>query len=153
MQRKILAYVRQNAIALLALFVALGGSSYAAIAINGSQIRNKSIGAVKFDPNSVAASIKAWAIVYAGSNSAGSSASSSRVSVRAINQGETITWLHRRFGAHCTAYATAQPVPAHGVFGSVSAHLDGPAGALTLYGFGPDQVGRPQSAYAMVVCP
>ena len=153
MPRKILAYVRRNAIALLALFVALGGTSYAALTINGSQIRNKSIGAVKFDPRSVAASIKAWAIVNAGSDSASASASSSQVRVRAIGSGEVITWNHVRFGSKCMAFATTQPVASRGPFGSVTAQFDRSAGVLTLYGFGPDQNGRPQSAYVMIVCP
>ncbi len=67
---RLLAHARQNFVAYLALFVALGGTSYAALTINGSQIRNRSIDAVKLNPQSIAASVKAWAIVQAGRNSA-----------------------------------------------------------------------------------
>jgi hypothetical protein len=37
------AWVRRNAIALLALFVALGGTGYAAVAINGKQLKNGTV--------------------------------------------------------------------------------------------------------------
>src|ERR1700723_3135636 len=40
---RIASFVRHNAIALAALFVALGGTGYAAVTINGSSIRNGSI--------------------------------------------------------------------------------------------------------------
>ena len=95
---RLLAHARQNLVAYLALFVALGGTSYAALTINGSQIRNRSIDAVKLNPKSIAASVKAWAIVQADSSERKASAASSRVRVSAIATGESITWPHRRFG-------------------------------------------------------
>jgi hypothetical protein len=39
---KVIRFARQNAIALTALFVALGGTGYAAAAINGKNIKNGS---------------------------------------------------------------------------------------------------------------
>jgi hypothetical protein len=44
---RIASFVRHNAIALVALFVALGGTGYAAVTINGSSIRNGSIAGKK----------------------------------------------------------------------------------------------------------
>src|SRR6202034_63002 len=41
------AFLKQNAIALAALFVALGGTGYAAVTINGSSIKNGSIAGKK----------------------------------------------------------------------------------------------------------
>jgi hypothetical protein len=35
----------------------------------------------------------------------------------------------------------------------VSSQFDAAHGRLTLLGFGPDEVGRPQPAYVMIVCP
>ncbi len=46
-QSRIASFVRHNAIALVALFVALGGTGYAAVTINGSSIRNGSIAGKK----------------------------------------------------------------------------------------------------------
>jgi hypothetical protein len=44
--RRLLVHIRRNAVAYVALFVALGGTSYAAF-----DIPNHSIDPVKFDPN------------------------------------------------------------------------------------------------------
>ena len=59
-------HLRSNAIAYLALFVALGGTSYAVInlpanSVGARQIKNQSITRVKLDPSSIAGSIRYWA--------------------------------------------------------------------------------------------
>jgi hypothetical protein len=46
-------FISRNAIALIALFVALGGSSYAALRISGSQIDNRSISGKKLKRNTL----------------------------------------------------------------------------------------------------
>jgi hypothetical protein len=46
-------FIRRNAIALIALFVALGGTSYAALSINGSQIENRSVSGKKLKRNTL----------------------------------------------------------------------------------------------------
>jgi hypothetical protein len=66
----LLRYVRANAIAFLALFVALGGAGYAAISIprnsvGAAQLRNHSIDPVKFDSKFIGGSVRAWAYVSA----------------------------------------------------------------------------------------
>lgn len=159
MPRKIAAYLRQNLLALLALFVALGGTSYATLQISGSQIRNRSIDAVKLDPKSISASVKAWVDVAAGVTGAGRNvarvvASSSRVRVQPVSNGELITWPHRRFNRRCVVSATAQPEagPMGGPFGVVTAVFNPGVGQLTLYG-GDLARTHPQSAFVMVVCP
>jgi len=150
---KTLTFIRRNAIALLALFVALGGTSYAALTISGSQIRNRSIDAVKLNPKSISASIRAWVIVYGDSTTASAGPSSSRVRVRSIGTGEVISWLHRSFARSCLPMTTPLGSPTTGGYGSVSTQFDASHGTLTLFGFGPDKVGRPQPAYVMIVCP
>jgi hypothetical protein len=63
---RILDYVRQHAIAVLALvcsILALAGSSYAAFTINGSQIVNHTITPSKFSPKFINGDIRAWAVV------------------------------------------------------------------------------------------
>ena len=149
---KILTFIRHNAIALVALFVAIGGSSYAALSINGSQIRNGTINAVKLDPTSIAGSIRAWAIVYGDDFKATAGPASSRIRVRSFATGETITWVNRHFAQDCLPMATPfAAVPAN--YGSVASQFDAAHGSLTLFGFGPDKVGRPQPAYVAIVCP
>ena len=150
---KTLIFIRDNAIALAALFVALGGTSYAALTINGSQIRNRTIDAIKLNPQTISASIRSWAIVYAGTNTASASASSSRVRVSVTGTGELITWSRRRFARNCMVSATPHITVSSGPYSSVSAQFDPSHGSVLLYGFGPDKPGRPASAYVMIVCP
>lgn len=151
--RPITAHIRRNTVGYLALFVALGGTSYATLTISGSQIRNGTIGAVKLNPQSISASIRAWAIVYADGSGASAGPSSSPVQVRATGTGEVVTWKHQRFKRNCMASATPQMTVGSGPYGAVSTQFDPSHGHLTLYGFGPDKVGRPQAASVMVVCP
>src|SRR3954467_13795967 len=47
------AWARRNAIALLALFVALGGTGYAAVAINGKQLKNGTVTGKKLKRDTV----------------------------------------------------------------------------------------------------
>jgi len=66
MPRKLLAYVRQNTIALLALFVALGGTSYAAISlprnsVGARQIRNHTITPGKLNAAGTGGYVLDWA--------------------------------------------------------------------------------------------
>jgi hypothetical protein len=65
---RILQHARGNAIAYLALFVALSGTSYAALnlpagSVGARQLKNHSIDPVKLDPKLIAGSVRAWAIV------------------------------------------------------------------------------------------
>ena len=66
MLTRLLHLIRHNAIALIALFVALGGTSYAALnlpanSVGTPQLKNRSVTASKLNPSSVAASVRAWA--------------------------------------------------------------------------------------------
>ena len=65
---RILTHLRRNAVAYIALFVALGGTSYAAInlpagSVGNRQLQNHAIDPVKLNPGTIAASIRAWANV------------------------------------------------------------------------------------------
>src|SRR2546421_7624502 len=68
---RILSHLRGNVVAYLALFVALGGTSYAAVAlpansVGARQIRNHSITPVKLNPRRIGASVRAWAVIQDG---------------------------------------------------------------------------------------
>lgn len=65
-----LRHVRSNLVAYLALFVALGGTGYAAVAlpagsVGARQIRNHVIQPVKLDPNYIDGNVRVWASVSA----------------------------------------------------------------------------------------
>ncbi|MGI8557859.1 MAG: hypothetical protein ACR2ND_06070 [Solirubrobacteraceae bacterium] len=66
----LLAHARRNAIAYVALFVALGGTSYAAAtlpdgSVGNQQLRNHSITPVKLDRNAIGGYVRYWARVSA----------------------------------------------------------------------------------------
>src|SRR5205807_7819018 len=68
---RIITHLRGNAVAYLALFVALGGTSYAAFtlpanSVGTKQIRNHSITPIKLDPKRIGASVRAWAVIQNG---------------------------------------------------------------------------------------
>jgi hypothetical protein len=80
---KLLAHARSNAIAYLALFVALGGTSYAAFslpagsvgtrqlrngAVTSKKVANGSITPAKLDSNHISGSIAMWARISASGN-------------------------------------------------------------------------------------
>ena len=67
---RIINHLRRNLIGYIALFVAIGGTSYAASAlppnsVGGPQLKNHAIDPVKFDPRYINGSVAAWAIVGA----------------------------------------------------------------------------------------
>lgn len=75
---RVIAHLRSNLIGWLALFVALGGTGYAAISIprnsvGAAQIRNRSITPAKLNPNSIGGSVRAWAIIRANATVVASS--------------------------------------------------------------------------------
>jgi hypothetical protein len=66
--KRILQHLRSNAVGYLALFVALGGTSYAAFSlpagsVGARQIKNHTITPVKLDGRFVNGNVRAWAIV------------------------------------------------------------------------------------------
>ncbi len=67
---RVISHVRANTVAYLALFVALGGTSYAASnlpanSVGNRQIRNHSIDPDKLNPRYIRGSIRIWASVAA----------------------------------------------------------------------------------------
>jgi hypothetical protein len=61
-------HLRANVVAYLALFVALGGTSYAAVnlptgSVGTRQIKNHSITPIKFDASDIKASVRYWAVI------------------------------------------------------------------------------------------
>ncbi len=64
---KALQHARENLVAYLALFIALGGTSYAAVnlpagSVGSRQLRNHSISPIKFDPQFINGTTRAWVV-------------------------------------------------------------------------------------------
>ena len=64
-------HLRSNLVAYVALFVALGGTSYAAVSLPANsvgtrQIKNHSITPIKLDPGKFGAYVRAWAVIQGG---------------------------------------------------------------------------------------
>ena len=63
---RVLNHFRSNVVAYVALFVALGGTSYAAISlpagsVGNRQLKNHSISPIKFERGSIAGYVRDWA--------------------------------------------------------------------------------------------
>src|SRR5437764_3295677 len=141
------AHLRSNVVGYLALFVALGGTSYAAAnlssnSVGARQIRRHSITPSKFNPKLIAGSIRAWVNVQWRGRRLVANGSSSRVRIVTVSDGEGITWPHRHFRRNCMPMVTPRVnftgATARG--GTVTADFDprNPPGAfLFLNGFGP----------------
>jgi hypothetical protein len=97
---RIVSHLRANVIAYLALFVALGGTSYAAFALPANsvgtkQIRNHSITPIKLDPGKIAASVRAWAVIQDGTKVIASKPRARILSWDASNATGVLSWGSR----------------------------------------------------------
>jgi hypothetical protein len=64
--RRVVTHLRSNVVAYLALFVALGGTSYAALnlpanSVGTKQLKNGAVTPAKLDPTNISGSVRAWA--------------------------------------------------------------------------------------------
>jgi hypothetical protein len=167
---KSLTFIRHNAIALLALFVALGGTSYAALSlpagsVGTSQLRNRAVtsrklakGAVtaaNLDPKSIAGRIADWAQIRADGHV---TASRPRASVSMTDPARglfRISW-HRSISSGCIAVANPTNVPT--VLGSTSASAFGLGGqnsatSLLISTFDASGNNVPVNVNVVVICP
>jgi hypothetical protein len=107
---KLVSHLRHNAIAYLALFVALGGTSYAAYSLPAGsvgtrQLRNHAIEPVKLNRSLIGGYIRAWVSVdETGHEIAGSRGVAVRPSD--VAPGYTAVVWHQRPHARCEVLAT-----------------------------------------------
>lgn len=113
---KILCHVKSNVIAYLALFVALGGTGYAAASlpkgsVGNRQIKNHAVTPIKFDKGSIAGYVKAWAKISGNGTIAASRPSAHLISwqTTAPFPGGLIGWSES-IPASCFAIATTSSV-------------------------------------------
>jgi hypothetical protein len=162
---RVLKHVRSNLVAYLALFVALGGASYAAVSlpagsVGARQLKDRAITAAKLNPGSVAASIRAWAnLTWASGWRVQASSRDIRVATDAL--GETVTWRHTRFANNCMAAVTPQrnfgpggPGGTGTLDGYVSTFFNPHGGVLQIDGLSSDgQTRQAQGVTILIVCP
>jgi hypothetical protein len=118
-----LQHLRRNAVAYLALFIALTGTSYAALTIpknseGASQIRNHVIAPIKLDGKALGGYVLYWAQVNAHGAVLASRPRSARTTTWNDNPalgllGGPVTW-NRAIPNTCFALATAAQLPVPG---------------------------------------
>ena len=163
--RAILTHLRGNVVAYIALFVALGGTSYAAInlpagSVGTRQLKNRAVTAAKLNPTSVAASVRAWSILTWTGDAWSVKASSSDIHVVTAGVGEVVSWRHTRFASNCMASVTPQrnfgpgaPGGPHTLDGYISTSFDPHQGQLQIDGIAADGAHQAQSVAVLIVCP
>jgi hypothetical protein len=160
--RRILTEVRSNVVAYVALFIALSGTSYAALSLPAGsvgtrQLKNRAVTAGKLNPTSIAGSVQAWATLqWFGAWRVQSSRSD--IHVANIAAGEIVSWRHTRFARNCMASVTPIrnfPLEPGTVsrYGFVTTVFDGPAGHLEIDAVAPNGTPQLQSVNVLIVCP
>jgi hypothetical protein len=167
---QILAHVRTNAVAYLALFVALGGTSYAALSVPANSVGTKqlrngavtsrklakhAVSAANLDPKSIAGHIADWAQIRADGHVV-SSAPKASVFVRDPTRGLFQVSWHQSIPSGCMATANPANVPA--VLGQAAANTVGPDGRgrnafvlVQTFDAGGNNV--PENVNVTVICP
>jgi hypothetical protein len=121
---RLLSHVRRNAVAYLALFVALGGTSYAAVrlapgsvgtvqlrngSVTGKKLANATVTPRKLDPRVIGGSVRHWAQIGANGAVEGSSGKL-HVSGIPAQGGYVVSWSDT-FSNQCAAIATPAGSP------------------------------------------
>ena len=133
---KLLRHVRSNAIAYVALFVALGGTGYAALrlpanSVGSRQIKNGAITPVKIDRHLITGSVRAWAEVSSsGRVLAGEGGPTAVARTGADSLGQyLVTWKTAPFARCAAVGGAAAPGFSALTPGSVVAQIQPPAGS------------------------
>ncbi len=165
-----LHHIRSNLVGYIALFVALGGTSYAAIAIPAGsvgtrQLRNgavtsgklarRAVTAASLDPSSIAGHIADWAQVRADGHV---TTSSPRATVTSSDPARGVyqVYWHRLIPARCIAIAN--PVNVAPLTAPATADTFGPSGqgrsshvVVSTFDAGGNNV--PENVNVVVICP
>jgi hypothetical protein len=170
MPRRLLHHIRSNAIGYAALFVSLGGTSYAAIAIpagsigtrqlrngavTGSKLAKNAVSAANLNPSSIAGHIADWAQVRADGQVTTSSPRASATTSNPTQGLYQVSW-HRSIAQKCIAIAN--PVNVGPVNASASATTAGPFGRgrgahILVSTFDASGNNVPENVNVLIICP
>jgi hypothetical protein len=161
MPRHLLHHLKGNMVGYIALFVALAGTSYAAVSLPAGSVgaralKNGAITAPKLNPTSIAASIRAWAnLTWAGGTSWRIQASSRQIHVETAQFGEIVSWRHTRFARNCMASVTPQETVGPGGLGGgyVWTRFDAHNALLDIHGMSANGSSQPENVTVLIVCP
>jgi hypothetical protein len=147
----------------LALFVAIGGTSYAAVSlpansVGGRQIRNHVIDPVKLNPKYIASSVRAWASVNAQGKIVASSAPAGIVATVGVDR---VTWRMKPTPACNPLVTVKNPIgpegPSSPAFADASIIPAGPeriAVQVSVYVVSAaDSLPQRQPYFVAVICP
>jgi hypothetical protein len=167
---RIVGHLKHNVVAYLALFVALGGTSYAAIelpagsvgtkqlrngAVTNAKLARHAVGASQLDPKSIAGHIAMWAQIEADGHVTSSSPKAT-VKLTAPGRGlELVSW-HTAISSRCIAMV--DPTNVGPATASASAYAVGPFGHgrnayFFISTFDGDGNNVPENVNIIVVCP
>jgi hypothetical protein len=155
---KLLAHVKHNAIAYLALFVALGGTSYAAIkipnnSVGSNQLRNGAVTSKKLASSSIRGYVAMWAKLSVGGQI---TASSPHATVLAIGRGVNQVFWHQPISAKCSAVASEMTVLTQSGWANAVLSSGGPhpkSASAIIQTFDNTGASVPAPASVVVICP
>ena len=165
-----LHHIRNNAVGYIALFVALGGTSYAALtiapgsvgtrqlrngAVTSSKLAKHAVTAASLDPASIAGHIADWAQIRADGHVTTSSPKATVTSSDPTRGLYQVSW-HRSIPARCVA--VANPVNVAPLTAQATADTFGPSGqgqsshiVVSTFDSGGNNV--PENVNVVVICP
>jgi hypothetical protein len=138
---RLLLHVRANAVAYLALFIAIGGTSYAAVSLG-----NHSITPVKMNPRFIGGYVRAWVSISADGHTIASGGGVRVLVDRAVGPGHYIVDWQPRPTSRCTATGSVDftgggPVPGYLIAQSGVSRQRGEQSAVQTY----DAQGQPSA--------
>jgi hypothetical protein len=156
MTNRVIQHIRSNVVAYVALFVALGGTSYAAInlpanSVGNRQIKNHSITPNKLDPSKTAAVVRFWAVVDSVAGREQVVASRPRARVTAWDAGSdtgAVSW-HQSISPKCLVEATSGT----GFVRAFAQSSTGTGAFVQFSPFTPSGAHTAGLAYITVLCP
>ncbi|MGZ4221933.1 MAG: hypothetical protein ACXVH3_12280 [Solirubrobacteraceae bacterium] len=156
MTNRVVQHIRSNVVAYVALFVALGGTSYAALklpanSVGTRQIKNHAITPIKLDPSKTGAVVRFWAVVdfIPGTGEQLSSARPhARLTWNASADTGSVTW-HQPIASNCFVNATS----GSGLITAFVGPLRTSRAFVQFSLFSPTGQPSPGLAYITVLCP
>lgn len=160
-----IGHLRANVIAYLALFVALGGTSYAAISIPAGSVTNRDIANRTITPGKLnftaAHSFGGYVRDWASVNADGTIAASNRTAGNSAGGGPqspfyAIRWTARGHAFDpiglCVSEVTVQGSTALSAPGAFATAITGQGGFVTVHTYSASGVPTPEAFYVVVIC-